>query len=92
MIQSFACRDSQDVYEGRACTRFVNILRVLRRKLALLDTATKLNDLRAPPGNHLEQLARDRVGQHSIKVNDQFRLCFTWTDAGPINVECVDYH
>jgi proteic killer suppression protein len=92
VIQSFACRDTQDVYEGRPCPRFANILRVLTRKLAWLDAATNLSALRAPPGNRLEQLAGNRAGQHSIRVNDQYRLCFTWTDNGPTDVECVDYH
>jgi proteic killer suppression protein len=58
----------------------------------MLDAATTLDDLRSPPGNRLEPLAGDRAGQHSIRVNDQFRLCFRWTSAGPEDVECVDYH
>jgi proteic killer suppression protein len=65
---------------------------LLERKLAMLDAATTLDDLRSPPGNRLEPLAGDRAGQHSIRVNDQFRLCFRWTSAGPEDVECVDYH
>jgi proteic killer suppression protein len=74
--------DTQAVYEGRPCPRFANIRPVLERKLAMLDAATTLQDLRSPPANRLENLARD----------DQYRLCFVWTDAGPIGVECVDYH
>ena len=62
------------------------------RKLRLLHAAAVLADLRAPPANHLEALAGDRAGQHSIRVNDQFRLCFLWTAAGPMDVEFVDYH
>ena len=62
------------------------------RKLVMLNRAETLNDLRVPPGNRLESLKADRVGQHSIRVNDQFRICFTWTAEGPIDVEIVDYH
>jgi len=65
---------------------------VLERKLAMLDAAVALSDLQAPPNNRLEALSKDRRGQHSIRVNDQFRLCFVWTAAGPKDVECVDYH
>jgi proteic killer suppression protein len=62
------------------------------RKLAMLNQAARLDDLRVPPGNRLEALTGDRVGQHSVRVNDQFRVCFRWTDAGPEDVEIVDYH
>jgi toxin HigB-1 len=65
---------------------------VTRRKLAMLDAANTLADLRKPPANHLEALSGDRAGQHSIRVNDQFRLCFRWTPRGPTDVELVDYH
>ena len=65
---------------------------MLERKLQMLDAATTINDLRVPPANRLEALAGDRIGQHSIRVNDQFRLCFVWTAQGPKDVECVDYH
>lgn len=91
-IASFKCSDTETVYAGRPSRHFANIRSVLERKLAILDAATVLADLRAPPGNRLEALAGDRAGQHSIRVNDQFRLCFVWTSAGPANVECVDYH
>jgi len=91
-IISFRCRDTQAVFEGRSCARFANIRAVLERKLAMLDAAAKLTDLRVPPGNRLEALGGDRAGQHSIRVNDQFRLCFVWTENGPADVECVDYH
>ncbi len=63
-----------------------------RRKLRQLEVAAQLDDLRIPPGNRLEALKRDRVGQHSIRINDQFRLCFRWTNTGPEDVEIVDYH
>jgi proteic killer suppression protein len=66
--------------------------RVLERKLAMLDAATAIDDLRSPPGNHLEKLDRDRLGQHSIRINDQFRICFRWTEHGPEDVEVTDYH
>lgn len=91
-IQSFKCRDTQDVFEGRPCRRFANIRPVLERKLAMLDAANTLTDLKSPPNNKLEKLSRDRAGQHSIRVNDQYRLCFVWTSPGPEGAECVDYH
>ena len=69
-----------------------DLIRVARRKLVMLSNATSLSDLRFPPGNRLEALSGDRQGQHSIRVNDQFRLVFVWTDAGPADVEFVDYH
>ena len=72
--------------------RFVSIEVVARRKLRQLEIADALNDLRIPPGNRLELLKGDRVGQHSIRINDQFRICFRWTAAGPEDVEIVDYH
>ncbi|WP_376751916.1 type II toxin-antitoxin system RelE/ParE family toxin [Stutzerimonas nitrititolerans] len=68
------------------------MLNVATRKLAMLNVATELRDLRSPPGNRLEPLQGDRVGQHSIRINDQWRICFVWTDAGPTQVEIVDYH
>jgi proteic killer suppression protein len=66
--------------------------KVAFRKLDLLDSVVSLNDLRAPPGNRLEALSKDREGQHSIRINDQYRICFTWTEQGPAEVEIVDYH
>lgn len=65
---------------------------VIERKLAMLDAAKALDDLRSPPGNRLEALKGDRAGQHSIRINDQFRMCFVWTESGPSEVEIVDYH
>jgi proteic killer suppression protein len=91
-IKSFKCAQTQRVYEGKKSRRFGNIQSVLERKLTMLDNAVTLNDLRSPPANRLEVLKADRAGQHSIRVNDQFRLCFVWTDEGPKDVECVDYH
>ena len=71
---------------------FGSISKVATRKLALLDAAATLDFLRSPPGNHLEALERDRLGQHSIRINDQWRVCFRWTAAGPEDVKIVDYH
>lgn len=92
MIQSFRCRDTRALYEGRSPRRFRAIAVVAERKLAQLDAAQTLDFLKAPPGNRLEALKGDRKGQHSIRVNDQWRLCFVWTDVGPADVEIVDYH
>ena len=69
-----------------------DLVKVARRKLRFLDAADDLRDLRSPPGNRLEALAGDRKGQHSIRINDQFRVCFAWTAEGPVEVEIVDYH
>ncbi|MBX3201593.1 MAG: type II toxin-antitoxin system RelE/ParE family toxin [Labilithrix sp.] len=91
-IASFKCSETQAVFEGTGAPRFANLSRVLERKLAMLNAAVALSDLRIPPANHLEALKGNRAGQHSIRVNDQFRLCFVWTPEGPANVECVDYH
>ena len=92
MIVSFKCSDTEALANGTRVKRFVNIEAVARRKLLQLQIAGRLDDLRIPPGNRLEALKGDRKGQHSIRVNDQFRVCFRWTDAGPADVEIVDYH
>jgi toxin HigB-1 len=92
MILSFKCSDTQALAMGRRVKRFANIETVARRKLRQLEIAGRLDDLRIPPGNRLEALDRDRAGQHSIRVNDQFRVCFRWTSAGAMDVEIVDYH
>ena len=91
-IASFNCKRTRQFFETGAHRDFANLRAPLSRKLTTLDEATSLDDLRALPGNCLEVLAGDRKGQHSIRVNDQFRLCFTWTSNGPTGVECVDYH
>ena len=91
-ICSFRGADTEALFEGKSPRRFRNIERVAQRKLQMLDDATELRDLKSPPGNRLEALSRDRAGQHSIRINDQWRVCFVWTDAGPENVEIVDYH
>ncbi len=92
MIQSFGCADTQRLFRRVRVARFASIEAVVRRKLDQLNAAATLNFLGVPPGNRLEALKGDRVGQHSIRVNDQFRLCFVWTAQGPKNVELVDYH
>ncbi|TFW25497.1 excinuclease ABC subunit A [Massilia arenosa] len=92
MIRSFSCRDTEAIYQGRPSARFANIRRISERKLTMLDSATSLIDLRSPPGNRLEALSGIRQGQHSIRINDQWRVCFVWTDDGPASVEIVDYH
>ena len=91
-IISFACADTESLFNGKRGKRFVNIQTVAMRKLAMLNRAATLQDLRVPPGNRLEALVGNRAGQHSIRINDQFRVCFVWSAEGPINVEIVDYH
>ncbi|KZX63638.1 plasmid maintenance system killer protein [Stutzerimonas frequens] len=80
------------MFESGSSRRWGNILTVATRKLAMLNAATELRDLRSPPGNRLELLQGNRAGQHSIRINDQWRICFVWTDAGPMQVEIIDYH
>ena len=92
MILSFKCADTQSLFEGRRQKRWVNIETVAMRKLAMLNRAALLTDLRIPPQNRLEALKGDRKGQHSIRVNEQWRICFRWTAHGPTEVEIVDYH
>jgi proteic killer suppression protein len=91
-IQSFKCRDAEAMFNGRRVRRFVNIEAVAMRKLAMLHRARDLTDLRVPPGNRLEALVGDRAGQYSIRINDQWRVCFVWSESGPRDVEIVDYH
>lgn len=91
-IRSFLCPDTESLYEGKKPKRFRNIEAVAERKLQMLDNAVELNDLRSPPGNRLEALRGDRAGQYSIRINDQWRICFVWTENGPDRVEIVDYH
>ena len=92
MIRSFRCADTQELFETGKSKRFSGILIVATRKLAQLDAAQTLEFLRSPPGNRLEALRGSREGQYSIRVNDQFRLCFRWTADGLEDVEIVDYH
>jgi toxin HigB-1 len=92
MIQSFSCKETQALFEGKSPRRFRPFASIAERKLAQLDAAQTLDFMRAPPGNRLEALKGDRKGQHSVRINDQWRLCFVWTDVGPAQVEIVDYH
>ena len=92
MILSFADRDTADLFSGKKVRRFANLIAVAERKLQQLDSAMTLDALRVPPGNRLEALVGDRKGQYSIRINDQFRLCFAWASDGVRDVEIVDYH
>ena len=92
MIKTFKCADTEDLFNRKRVARFINIEAVARRKLEQLNQAGKLEDLRIPPGNRLEALKDDRAGQHSIRVNSQFRVCFRWTGTDAEDVEIVDYH
>jgi toxin HigB-1 len=92
MIRSFRSQDTEFLFRLERVRRWANIERVALRKLVQLDLAQNLNDMRVPPGNRLEALSGDRKGQWSIRINDQYRICFYWTDEGPTEVEIVDYH
>ena len=93
VIQSFANADTERVWRRQRVRSFGSDLqRMANRKLLIIDAAETLSDLRVPPGYRLEQLRGDRAGQHSIRINDQWRICFTWTAAGATNVEITDYH
>ena len=91
-ITHFKCADTRHLFTSGKSRRFANIKTVAERKLAQLEAAISLESLRAPPGNRLEVLTGDRTGQHSIRINDPWRLCFVWTAQGPTQVEIVDYH
>jgi proteic killer suppression protein len=92
MIRSFRCRDTERLASDIDVRRFRSIERVARRKLELLASVINLEDLRSPPGNRLEALRGDRSGQHSIRINAQWRICFRWLDGDAYDVEIVDYH
>ncbi|MCS4279825.1 proteic killer suppression protein [Stenotrophomonas rhizophila] len=91
-ILSFRCMATRRFFSGAKVKRLERMGTVAMRKLAMLNAADSLADLRIPPANRLEALRGDRAGQWSIRINDQFRVCFTWTDAGACNVEICDYH
>ena len=92
MIRTFRCSDTAALFAGERAARFANIAAVATRKLQQIDSATTLQVLRAPPGNRLEQLKAARRGQHSIRINDQWRVCFVWKSDGVLDVEIVYYH
>lgn len=92
MIKSFRCKDTRALYETGKTRRWATIANVAQRKLAQLDAAATLDFLKSPPGNHLELLEGDRKGQHSIRINKQWRLCFVWRDENAFDVEITDYH
>ena len=93
MIQSFGDSETEKIWLGRRSAKLpTDIQATALRKLRLLNQARALSDLRVPPDNRLEALAGDRKGQHSIRINDQWRICFVWEKGGPVNVEIVDYH
>jgi proteic killer suppression protein len=92
VIRTFKCAATRALSRGERVPRFVSIATVARRKLRQLEISARLEDLRVPPGNRLEALKGDRSGQHSIRINDQFRVCFRWVNAAAEDVEIVDYH
>lgn len=91
-IQSFACSDTENFFNTGSTSKFTAIQRTAERKLTMLNSAKNLQDLKATPGNKLHALKDDRDGQHAIRINDQYRICFIWTVAGPEKVEITDYH
>jgi toxin HigB-1 len=93
VILGFASVETERIWRGEVSRRLPFLIQATAlRKLRLLNNVKRLDDLRAPPGNRLEALMRDRAGQHSIRINDQWRICFIWTEGGPDHVEIVDYH
>lgn len=97
MIRSFKNQATEDIFNGKTTKAALRLCPktlwgIAFRKLDQLDSVLSLNELRIPPGNRLEALSRDREGQHSIRINDQYRICFRWTETGPIDVEITDYH
>ena len=92
MTRSFRCPDTERLFQSERVARFVNIESAARRRLGMLHFASELRELLTPPGNRLEPLKGDRIGQHSIRINDQYRVCFRWHEGNAEDVEIVDYH
>jgi len=92
MIKGFRCKETERVFQRQRSRKFGGIQRIALRKLLVLDAAGSLNDLRIPPSNRLEKLVGDRQGQHSVRINDQWRICFRWKNGDAHDVEIVDYH
>ena len=92
MIKSFKDKDTEAFYGGKAIKTFSGIKKVAERKLTMLDSAAELRDLLAPPANRLEKLKGDRAGRHSIRINDQWRICFKWSEDDAYDVEITDYY
>ena len=97
MIRSFKDKATEDLFNGKTTKAALkvcpkNLWKIVVRKLDQLDSVLSLEELRVPPGNRLEALSGDRKGQHSIRINDQYRICFRWSETGPINIEITDYH
>jgi proteic killer suppression protein len=93
VLRSFGDRETERIWHRERCRKLdPSVQRAALRKLLILDAAERLDDLRVPPGNRLEKLRGDRAGQYSVRVNDQWRICFVWSDLGPGDVEIVDYH
>ncbi len=92
MIKSFKCKNTENLFNDYDVKRFQSISRAARIKLEILNATVSLDSLKVPPGNHLEALKGDRKGQHSIRINAQWRICFVWKDGNPHDVEIVDYH
>jgi proteic killer suppression protein len=91
-IQGFKCAETQALFETDKSQRFGSIRKIATRKLGMLHAATVLKDLESPPGNRREALSRDRAGQHSVRINDQWRICFVWTKTGPTDVEITNHY
>ena len=92
MIKSFNDKDAEELYNSGHNKKYKSFERIALRKFDMIEAASKLTDLKAPPGNHLEPLYGDRKEQHSIRINDQYRICFVWKDDGAHDIEIVDYH
>lgn len=92
MIKSFRCSETEKIFQRKRSRKFGSIQRIALRKLLVLDASDSLNDLRIPPSNRLEKLSGDRRGQHSVRVNEQWRICFRWRNGDAYDVEIIDYH